>query len=379
MNEQSLDLALPLTDTRVISRIDRAIADNLDALKKTYGRDHEIARDFIIFISTSLKTDMFGFTRFTMSDFIKVVGRDRRELSSKHSYLTDKSAEIVEYKGHQFISVFDYVLHLLQSRNLIFSKAYSYLNQGRTVEMEGIQIIKQLKITTDTKNGNSKVYDIRLSEDFLNGFISRYYTFEVTGYPKVGKGKGGDGRKTLYLMLSKAMHQNISDKVKYSWYSVDFLCKICDVHFSEPAERKRLITKYLNNLIEKGGLKIAYEFVIKHGSDDKHIRGFWIKVDFMPEGVIQLRETKADHHFHSILSADLKAEFSNLYGKKALNFNEDESDPFQRWVTNPRADWDIKRSVFMNCYSLAYKRHISIWDADLKMSSTSIKLNSYMI
>ncbi|GLU56427.1 hypothetical protein Dfri01_58880 [Dyadobacter frigoris] len=367
MNELSL-----INEKPYLSRIDRSVADNLDAIKQSYGKDAEIVRDFIIFISRSLKCDLFGFTTFTMADFSKVTGRDRRELSSKHSYQLAPGAKVVEQNGFQFISVFDYVLHQMQRTNIIFSKTYSYTEQGKTIDMVGIQIIKQLKITVDKNNDNKKVYQIRLGDEFMNGFINRYYTFEVTGYPKVGKGKGGDGRKSLYLFLYKAMHMNLSQNIKKSWFSVDLLCGICDVNFSEPAERKRLITKYLDIIINKGGVNISYEFVQKQNSESKFVRGYWVKVNFLPDGVTQIRETQSDHHFYSKLLAELKSHFFGLYGNKVIDFKEEESAPFQRWITNPIADRDSKILVFMNCYYLAYKKNLSQREAEAKMYNYEI-------
>ncbi|MEO6508429.1 MAG: hypothetical protein ABIO02_00595 [Patescibacteria group bacterium] len=351
--------SLVVSDTPFISRIDRSIADNLDAIKKSYGADADIVKDIIIFISRNLKRDLFGFSTFTMADFSKVSGRRRQELTSKHSYLLAPGTEPVEYSGHQFVSVFDYVLYQMQLRNIIFSKNYKHTDQGKTLDMVGIQVIKQVKITTDKSNANRKIYQIRLSDEFLDGFINRYYTLEVNGYPKVGKGRGGDGRKSLYLFLYKAMHLNLSQHNNKSWFTVDYLCKICDVNFAEPKERKRVITKYLDLLIEKGGLRITYEFVQKQGNEFASIRGYWIKVNFAPIDTIQLQESKGEHHFYHKLLNGLKDFFKSVHGKGNYDFGEEEADPFQRWLTNSLVDRDNKIDIFIKCYRIAYQKNIS--------------------
>lgn len=43
-----------------LSRIDRSVADNLHDIRKSFGEDAGIVKDFIVFISKNLKKDLLG-------------------------------------------------------------------------------------------------------------------------------------------------------------------------------------------------------------------------------------------------------------------------------------------------------------------------------
>ena len=60
-----------VSSTRNISRIDQSVADNLKDIERSFGMDSGIVTDFIVFVTKKLKTDLFGYTRFTLSEFCK--------------------------------------------------------------------------------------------------------------------------------------------------------------------------------------------------------------------------------------------------------------------------------------------------------------------
>src|SRR5690606_14222587 len=109
-----------------LSRIDRSVADNLNDIRKSFGEDAGIVKDFIVFISKNLKKDLFGYSKFTLKDFCKESGRNRQDLAKKHPYfIANPKAIIPEYFGHEFISVFDYALFNMLQKNIIFAKLYT--------------------------------------------------------------------------------------------------------------------------------------------------------------------------------------------------------------------------------------------------------------
>lgn len=47
-------------DINSLSRIDRAVADNIKDILRSFGTQAGLVQDFIVFISCRLKTDLFG-------------------------------------------------------------------------------------------------------------------------------------------------------------------------------------------------------------------------------------------------------------------------------------------------------------------------------
>ncbi len=360
-----------------IARFDKGVADNLESVKKSYGSDGSIALDVIIFLSHQLKFDLFGYTTFTLNQFCSLTGRNRRELSSRHSYLIGPNARKPEVlDNYEFCSVIDYVLYQMTKTNIMFSKTIRYTENNRVFEINGLQVIKHVKIHTDTTEKNTKIYQVRLSDDFLSGFMSRYYTFNVSGYPKIGKGKGGEGRKSLYLLFNKVMHmkKESSEEVKTSWYSVDYLCKVANLNYDKSQEQKRNLTKVLETLIEKGGLEISYSYVLEKNAETSNKKGYWVKVVFDNNSCIQKGESKGDHKFMISMFNKLKTYFNTIHAPKNYNFKDVEADPFQRWLTNSLADRDVKIEIYMESYHKSYNKRLSRSDAEVLMFQTKFPL-----
>jgi hypothetical protein len=340
-----------------LSRIDRSVADNLNDIRMSFGEDAGVVKDFIVFVSKNLKKDLFGFTKFTLQEFCKESGRNRQDLAKKHPYFTHNPKVIPpKYSGHEFSSVFDYALFNMLQKNIIFTKAYPVNAKNNVVHLENFPILKDIKLNIDRKTNTIKVYEIRISSEWLDGFISRYYTIETNGYPKVGKGRGGDGRKSLYLILQRTRHQLLSQNETKARFSVDYLADLAEITLTENRFRKRGLKRALDFIFQKSDFPFTYRFVNSENTN-RFQEDYYVEFDFSISATIPiLSEKRGDHLFLSSLVGELRAIFNYKYKDVEI---KGEIDSFQRWLVNKDADYDIKIDEIIKAYYSAYNKNIT--------------------
>ena len=139
-----------------LGRLDRAIAANLDDIRSSFDVDASLVLDFIVFISQRMKTDLFGYTRFTLKDFCEATGRRRQELAIKHPILLDGKKKVPEIQGLRFESVFDYTLIRMMHHNLVFTNVFQDKCGDKTVHMEAIRILSDVKMNFGRKSTEVK-------------------------------------------------------------------------------------------------------------------------------------------------------------------------------------------------------------------------------
>ena len=354
----------------LIGRIDQSIVHNLSAIRDSYGDDAGVVKDFIVFMGNMMKVDLFGFTEFTLAEFCQHSGRSRQEMSAKHPVFENpkikppfKIVEVKE-KGNKkeevifaYTTVFDYILYQMQLKNIVFAKSFEYKAKGQIIRSDSFQVIKSVEIHIDNARNGAKIYQVRLSDDFMTGFVSRYFTLESTGYTQVGKGRGGDGRKSLYIYLMASRHLLLSQKHTTTWFSVDYLAGISELNISDNKRRKEFVKKHLEVLKDKGQFSFEYEFVSGDGAINKALRGFWVKIDFSKSKYdSKVVERPGDHLFYIKLLTDLQAFFKDKYRDVSIT---GESDHFQRWLTNKDVDIHAKAQYIMSAYTRAYQKNIS--------------------
>jgi hypothetical protein len=340
-----------------LSRIDRSVADNLNDIRKSFGEDAGIVKDFIVFISKNLKKDLFGYSKFTLKDFCKESGRNRQDLAKKHPYfIANPKAIIPEYFGHEFISVFDYALFNMLQKNIIFAKSYTINTKNEVIQLKNFPILKDIKLNRDRQSNTIKIYEIRISDEWLDGFISRYYTIETNGYPKIGKGRGGDGRKSLYIILQRTRHQLLSQNETTARFSVDYLADLAELAVEQNRFRKKSLKRILDFFQEKGDFPFSYMFV-KGDPSKPYQEEYWVELDFSSSvSINSLREKRGDHLFFNSLMTDLRNMFNIKHSKVAI---KDERDVFQRWLTNADADTEVKIEILISAYYKAYNQQIT--------------------
>ena len=341
-----------------LSRIDRSVADNLKDIEKSFDEDAGIVKDFIVFMTKKLQINMFGYAKFTLDEFSRETGRNKQDLCMLHPKFVNSKAKPPEYFGHKFQTVFDYALFNMLQRNIIFSKAYTYSSNNQTIVLENFPILKDIKLNIDRAINAVKVYDVRISNEWLDGFIQRYYTIETNGYRLVGKGRGGDGRKNLYIFLYKIRHQLITQHQFITKIPVDYLCNIASIQAAEPKHKKLSLRRTLDQIIEKGGIPLTYGFV--QGDPTKEFQeSYWVELNFFAEAK-ELTERKGDNFFFKVLISELRMYYSHKWGETKI---KDEKDPFQRWLINQKTDVDFKADCLMKAYYKAYDINLIKSDA----------------
>ncbi|WP_026461419.1 hypothetical protein [Adhaeribacter aquaticus] len=335
-----------------LSRIDRSIADNLKSIESSFFDDAGIVKDFIVFISKRLKYDLFGFTTFTLGQFCKETGRNKQTLCEVHPFfINNKKASPPVYNGHTFKTVFDFALLNMIRHNIVFDKSYTYNNKGETTHLTKFSILQDIKLNHDRNNGNVKLYEIRLAPEVIEGFLQRYYIIDTKGYSKIGKGRGGDGRKSLYVLLEKTRHILLSRLIPSTKFTVDYLAGIAGIVVEEPKNRKTSLKRVLEAMRTVGELNFTYQFV-RGDLDKPYQEEYWVELTFHD----LTAEVIGDNIFFLKLMEELTFIFSDKYKQVEI---KDEKDPFQRWVTNNSKDINLKIDAIAKSFFKAYNKEIT--------------------
>lgn len=340
-------------DSNLLSRIDRAVADNIKDIQRSFPDDAGIVLDFIIFITRQLQTDLFGFTRFTLQQFCRESGRNRQDLAITHPSFENMRKKPPMIQGHPFKSVIDYALYTMMERNIVFSHRYETDSNGITIQMHSFPILKDLRLNFDRRGNELKVYEVRLSDELMSGFLSRYYTVNTEAYKRSGKGRGGDSRKKLLVYLSKIQHVLMGVTAEgeplETTVPLDRLCDFADITDAKPSHRKQGLIRILESIRTQAGFPFAYGFVRQFGNC-----AYGVKLSFP---LLDKRHLIREHIFHRHLSEGLKG----VYMKRGISQSMDgeENDPFQRWLTDKHADIAEKASMLARSYYRAYNLNIS--------------------
>lgn len=331
----------------MISRIDRAVADNIRDIERSFGSQAGLVQDFIVFISRQLKTDLFGYTRFTLQQFCQHTGRNRQDLAIIHPDFISGSKKPPLIRGYAFQTVLDYALYAMLERNIIFSNTYEVKGNGHVIQMHNFPILKDLKLNFDRRSKEQKVYDIRLSDELLYGFLSRYYTLNTETYRRIGKGRGGDSRKKLLLYLSKLSHVLQTTGAGHeTLVPLDRLCAFADIRDSKPSHRKQNLERMLQHIAVTGQFPLTFEFT---GRSLYHVR-----LIFQPAHTMAVLQR--EHNFYLRLLSGLKTIFDSKKDKGLLLTDH---DPFQLWLSAGAIDTRLKAQALTQAYYIAFSKNIS--------------------
>lgn len=323
-----------------LSRIDRAIADNLSDIKLSFDDYAGIVQDFVVFITHRIKRDLFGYTRFTLQDFCKSSGRNRQDLAIKHPLFTKSNKKAPEIDGFKFETVFDYALIVMMQRNLVFKESYQTKERDQIIQLESIRIISDVRLNVNRKTKEVKVYEVKISPELLEGFVKRYYTLDPNAYRLAGKGRGGDSRKSFLIYLSRLRHMLFSQNQNIATVSVDVLCEKADITAEKSFHRKESLRKILTSLRDKAKFPYDFEFV----SGDNYSYQYFVKLVF--HKVVSIHDLKNEHLFYYALIDDLRNFFHSEYSNKQFNIKE----PFQVWLTRPDVNTKEKLTILKKAY-----------------------------
>lgn len=343
-------------DHMLMSRIAQGVADRPMDLIKSFGEDSKIVIDFIVFANSLLKNDLFGFSRFTLNEFCKAVNVDKETLCSLHPrFVRNPNEQPPELHGHVFKTMFDFTLYRMIKENILFSKSYDYDENGRRIQLKSFPILKDLKINIDRASNQVKVYDVRLSDELIHGFLRKYYTIDRAGYKKVTTGRNGTGSRMLYIVLWRTRHILLSQNPKTytTRFSLDFLAETACLKVEKPKNRKTSLKRILDGLIKKEAIPFKYSFV--GNPTNKTHEDYWVQLEFSDDPA--LTEQKGDAFFYNSLFKELQ-DFYNITWADNPNLSDD-ADNFQRWLNATGMNIKEKAAIYRRAYFNAYKKEIS--------------------
>ncbi len=357
-----------------LSRIDRSVADNLRDIDNSFEADAQLVFDFIIFMSKKLQNNLFGYTQFTIKEFSEFTGMNVADLCAIHPDIASGRVKVPVYEGHRFESVLDYSLLRMLKTNIVFSKIYSYRDDGNVIKLENFPILKDVYLLSGSVNGTKKVYEVRLSDVIIDGFVARYYTLDTSRLPIIGKGKGGHARKKIFVWLNKLFHIYSSKNTSVPLFSVDSLADLAGVRYRQDSDKEgNLIEKLpkhkkeaVNNILKvvadnvnRNKLHFSFEYTfVKGNTEDKYTEDYFVKFTFTSNMNIETQhKLSIEHKFKLTLLRELRQVFDFLYPEERLaqiKQLETEKDSFQRWLNNKSVDVDTKVEVVKKVY---YKSH----------------------
>lgn len=330
-----------------LGRLDRAIAENLKDIRSCFEADAGIVLDFIVFISRRIKTDLFGYTRFTLKEFCELTGRHRQDLAQKHALFLEPGRRPPEIEGFRFETVFDYALILMMRRNLIFSNVIQSKEDERTIRIESIRILQDVKINFNRKSNEAKVYDVRLSPELLNGFISRYYTIDVQAYKKAGRGRGKEQRQALVIYLSVLRHILLSKSEIKTVVPLSVLAYHANIAAGKTSfHRNEAVDSLLQFIREKTDLGFDYRICNGRFGHEKSV-----ELIFQPPLVRS--DLIREHNFYFLLFQHLRDFFSSTQKAESRHPDSNDPDPFQLWLSSVRNKQE-KVGIVKYCYQQVY-------------------------
>lgn len=337
-------------DHNLISRIDRAVADNIKDIQRSFGSQAGLVQDFIVFISRQLKTDLFGYTRFSIQQFCQYTGRNRQDLAMIHPDFLSGIKQPPVIQGYAFQTVLDYALYTMMERNIIFSSIYEVKGNNTVIQMHNYPILKDLKLNFNRTDKAQKIYDVRISDELLYGFISRYYTIDADSYKLVGKGRGGDSRKKLLIYLSKLNHVLLSSSTDIETIvPLDRLCAFADITDLKPSHRRQNLLRMLLHIRDTGKFPYNFEFISYTGKHE-----YFVRLEFNP--LFDKRRLQMEHGFYNRLLTGLKAVYDTKFLKQTYPNDE---DPFQYWLSDKNQHIIEKAQVLQQAYYIAFNLNLS--------------------
>jgi len=303
-----------------VSRLDRAVADNLSSIRESFGDQAGLVQDFIMFVMKNLKENLFGYTEFTLADFCRATSNVRQVLSQVDPLFRGGKRKAPVKDEVVFSTVFDFALYSMMQRNLVFAREYQTKRGDKAVSMKSIGLISDVNIILGKKG--VKIYQVRISRDLLEGFVSRYYTMDARAYRLIGKGRGGINRKAFLIYLCKFRHILFSQNQDTARFPMDVLAAEARITAKENKHAKQQVDRVLSKLKEVG-FPFSYKFVAS--GPDKLLYYAEIKFD----RVISASDANREHAFYFALLDEYNTFFSRKYGDRAFK----EKEPFQRWLT----------------------------------------------
>ncbi|MDF7821845.1 hypothetical protein P1X15_29790 [Runella sp. MFBS21] len=325
-------------------RLDKNIFYNLPDIQRSFKEDATLARDIIIFLAHSYKTDLFGYTNFSINDFCKLMKYKSPNLQKIHPLFESGALTPPTLLGHEFKSVFEYTLYRLAANNIPFSRVEkTQVPSMKELNVSFVQIISDIRVNYHINRSQKRLYSFKLGRGFVENLISFYVTLSLKDYLQVASNKNGGRIKNLYLYLAGMQHVLIFNNTHILTPNFDTLCEIAHIEDQLPKHRKYTLHKYLRIIAENSDLKFQIEFYVDKGQK----QAYSIRLTF---DMTQLQlEGNKKNLFFKLLNERLRQAFDDHFPQYIDNF-----ELFQKWLTNRDYDKDLKDRIIRDVYKASF-------------------------
>ncbi len=325
-------------------RLDRNIFYNLPDIQRNFKEDATLARDIIIFLAHSYKTDLFGYTNFSISDFCKLMGYKAPNLQKAHPIFESGLIKPPTLQGHEFKSVFEYTMYRLAANNIPLSRIEkTQIPSMKELNVSFVQIISDIRVSYHEDRPQKRFYSFKLGRGFVENLIGFYVTLSLKDYLRVASNKNSGRIKNLYIYLAGMLNVLIYNNTNILTPNFDLLCEIAGIEDSLPKHRKATLHKYLKIIAENSDLKFQIEFYTEKGQKQAYsIRLLFDPLHLHPEG-------NKKNLFFKLLNERLRQAFDDRFPQYVDNF-----ELLQQWLTNREFDKELKDRIIRDVYKASF-------------------------
>jgi len=342
-----------------LGRLDKNMmtSSGLRDLEMQFGEHTQLVLSLLLFFGNRYRHNLFNLCTFSLTEFAEACGYDRRNLN--HVIEPPQNGRYPSLNGHTFKTVFDYALYLMVARNWVLSRpVYDTIqgNNSRIIKIDGIQLLKDIRLQIDRRSNEVKCYQIRFSEEMISAINRQYWTVDIADQKKLRSTNNRNVHiQSLHIHLSAKRHVCLSQKnVDDIITNVDELSEAALINMDQrPSDRKKAIKKMLDRIaLKTNNLNLQYEFFSK----TKGGKDYYIRMSFT--GTLQ--ETPDERSFLFVLYSELLRKFEAIYPNhvKDKTLIEGEKEPFQRWLTNSVVEIDLKVQTVKDAYKSVYKTKV---------------------
>jgi len=357
--------------TNELSRIPQSFTFDYNAIDRKFTNEAPIIRDIIVYAARKKMRDIWGDLSFTIDDFCNELGYNRTNLQrtlAQFENVSSSDLPMIHGDSHVWDGLFEYALYRALNENIVVSRK----RDGVEV-IESYQIIERLCVHYKNKGTSRKrekrEYSIKISNKLLEKLLDDYFLIDFEDYKNLSSShlSSVGGYRNFYLYMSRmiattryksTLQQN--EKKDHTYIiSIDDLCKILNVNFSQANDKKKHIKKTLNYLL--GSLKntpFFWEFV-KQGKP----YAYYVSFTF-PHATISFFNEKLKAVFISKLKEALKDDYIRKDNPKFSGYEIYQAsktiakDDFMEWFFSPqnreRKD-KCFRKVYQQIYHMEYE------------------------
>jgi len=351
-----------------LSRIPQSFTFDVDAIDRKFASEAPIIRDIIVYAARSKMRDLWGDITFTIDEFCNEFGHNRTNLQrtlKQFRNVPDSNLPMINGDPHPWDGLFEYALYRALNENIVFSR-----KRNGVAEVESYQIIEKLTVHYKNKAASKKrekrAYSIQISDKLAKNLLDEYFLIDYEDYKGLTSSKISSvgSYRNFYLFMSRMIAttrftnlKQQNEKKDYTYIvTVDEVCKILNINFSQANDKKKHITKILG-ILQKNLKKTPFTWqFVKH--ENRH--AYHISFTFAYDTIIYF-----DEKLKTVFIKKLQQSLTDGYVKKdnpkydghdlylyykAGKLNKDD---FIKWFFNSE-NKEIKEKYFRQVYQTIY-------------------------